>query len=55
MDIKFYDLKKINSQYADEIKDAITEVLDSGYFILGEKVGKFESEFSKYCGVKHCV
>lgn len=53
--IKFLDLKKINHQYAEEINSAISEVLESGWYLLGEKNRKFESEFASYCGVKHCI
>ena len=53
--IKFLDLKKINHQYAEEINSAISEVLESGWYLLGEKNKKFESEFASYCGVKHCI
>lgn len=53
--IKFLDLKRINEQYREEIIEAITKVVDSGWYILGEEVGKFEEEFARYCGVKHCI
>jgi len=39
----------------DEIDKAIKEVLNSGFFILGKNVEKFENEFSKYCNVKHGI
>ena len=29
--------------------------LDSGSYILGEEVKKFENNFAKYCNVKHGV
>ena len=53
--IKFLDLKKINAQYSSEIEHAIRDVIDSGWYILGESVTKFEQNFAKYCGVKHCL
>jgi dTDP-4-amino-4,6-dideoxygalactose transaminase len=31
------------------------QVLNSGWYILGESVSGFEYEFATYCGVKHCV
>ena len=40
--IPFLDLKYINKLYIDEIKDAILDVLNSGWFILGENVKNFE-------------
>lgn len=53
--IKFLDLLKINQQYEAEIKKALTNVFDSGWYILGEQVKKFEKEFAAYCGTKHCI
>ncbi len=53
--IKFLDLKRINEQYAEEVIEAIIKVVNSGWYILGEEVRKFEEEFAEYCGVKHCI
>lgn len=53
--IPFLDLKYINKLYIDEIKDAILDVLNSGWFILGENVKNFERQFSDYCDVKNTI
>ncbi len=53
--VPFLDLKSINSQYRDEIIEATTRVIDSGWYIQGQEVRAFESEFAKYCNVKHCI
>lgn len=53
--IKFLDLKSINDQYTEEFKLAFERVLDSGWFILGKEVEKFEEEFAHFCGTKYCV
>lgn len=53
--IQFLDLRKLNMQYNDEIKNAVGRVLESGWYILGEEVSGFEKDFAKYCGVKHCI
>lgn len=53
--IKFLDLQKINDRYRKEFQDAIDKLLDSGWFILGESVERFEKNFAAYCGVKHCI
>jgi len=34
---------------------ACTAVIDSGWYIQGEHVARFESQFSSYCGAEHCV
>ncbi len=53
--IKFLDLQKINQQYATELKQAATEVIDSGRYLMGEKLNKFENNFGEYIGVKHAI
>ncbi|OQB40087.1 MAG: dTDP-3-amino-3,6-dideoxy-alpha-D-galactopyranose transaminase [candidate division CPR1 bacterium ADurb.Bin160] len=53
--IKFLDLHQINQQYREQINTAIKEVLDSGYYILGQKVKEFETNFANYIGTKYCV
>jgi dTDP-4-amino-4,6-dideoxygalactose transaminase len=39
----------------DDIKKAVLEVLDSGWYILHEKVYEFEKKFAKFCDVKNAV
>ncbi len=53
--IKFLDLYKINERLRKEINGKITQVLDSGWYLLGEETENFEQNFAKYCGVKHCI
>lgn len=53
--VDFLNLKKINNKYRNEICDAVTRVIDSGWYIHGEEHERFEKEFSNYCGTKHCI
>ncbi len=53
--IPFLDLKSINGQYADELKQACARVIDSGWYIMGNELTQFESEFANYCGTKHAI
>jgi len=53
--IKFLDLQKINALYTDELKQAAAEVIDSGWYLLGERVKQFESNLACYVGVKHAI
>lgn len=53
--IPFLNLKDCNGQYEHELKNAAIRVIDSGWYILGEEVKKFETAFANYCGVKHCI
>ena len=53
--ISFLDLEKINFNYYNEIDDALTNVIKSGWYILGNDVKSFEEEFADYCGAKFCI
>src|SRR5690554_2096847 len=53
--IKFLDLQKINKPYESAFQQKFQQVLDSGWYILGNEVRAFEKEFSDYCGAKHCI
>jgi dTDP-4-amino-4,6-dideoxygalactose transaminase len=53
--VPFLDLKKINSQYKAELKEACSRVIDSGWYVLGKEVDDFEREFANYCETKHCL
>lgn len=55
MNIPFLDLKAPYLELKDEIDDAYRRVMESGWFILGEEVEAFESEFASYCESKHCI
>jgi dTDP-4-amino-4,6-dideoxygalactose transaminase len=55
MRIKFFDISRIHDQIYQEINCAISRVIDSGWFILGNEVEQFEQEFAAYCGTKYCL
>lgn len=53
--INFLNLKEVNARYNEELKNACSKVIDSGWYIMGEELQKFERNFSDYCGVKHVI
>jgi dTDP-4-amino-4,6-dideoxygalactose transaminase len=53
--IKFLDLQKINVQYQEQFQQKMKSVLDKGWFVLGNEVKTFETDFADYCGTKHCI
>lgn len=53
--IKFLDLKGITEMYADEIKQAVNSVVDSGWYLQGNANKQFESEYAQYIGTNYCV
>ena len=46
--IKFLDLQKMNAQYASELKHVAAEVIDSGWYLLGERVKQFEKKLESF-------
>ncbi|MBO9674989.1 MAG: DegT/DnrJ/EryC1/StrS family aminotransferase [Sphingobacteriaceae bacterium] len=53
--IKFLDLQSINNRHKDSLMDAFERVLDSGWYIMGAQLNKFEKNFAAYCGTKHAI
>ena len=53
--IKYLDLKRINDLYDAEIREAINEVLDSGWYLKGKATRKFELAYAQYIGTRHCI
>ena len=53
--IKFLDLQKINAQYAAELKQVAADVIDSGWFLMGKQLSKFEADLAQFNGVKHAI
>ena len=53
--IRFLDLKATYLELKPEIDAAIARVLESGWYILGEEVEVFESEYAAWTGAAYCV
>lgn len=53
--INFLDLKAINNQYQQELKEACARVIDSGWYIMGNELTQFEADFATYCGTRHAI
>ena len=53
--IKFLDLQKINAQYASELKQAASEVIDSGWFLMGKRLSSFETKLANYIGATNAI
>ena len=50
MKVPFGDLKRELAECGQQIKVAIDEVVESGWFVLGERVERFEAQFADYVG-----
>ena len=55
MAVPFLDLSRETAVFRDRIDAAVERVLDSGIFVLGPEVEKFEEEFASYCGAQHAI
>lgn len=53
--VPFFDLGAQVRGYADEVHAALDEVLRSGYFVGGQAVERFESEWAARVGTSECV
>ncbi len=53
--VPFLDLKSIQLQHRAELGEALQRVLDSGWYILGDEVKRFEQEYAAYCGARFAV
>lgn len=53
--IPFLDVKAATDELREPLGEAIARVIDSGWYILGPEVERFEQEFASYCGASHAV
>lgn len=53
--IEYESLARSNAGFMAELEAAATRVIRSGWYVLGQEVTAFESEFAQYVGAKHCI
>lgn len=53
--IPFLSLKDITAKYASEIHEAVSRVVDSGWYLLGKELSSFETNYADYIGTKYCI
>lgn len=53
--IKFLDLQKVTDKYSVEVHEAVSRVIDSGWYLQGQENENFERNYSKYIGTKHTI
>jgi dTDP-4-amino-4,6-dideoxygalactose transaminase len=53
--IEYENLRLVNLKLFDKYKESFDTFLQSGWFVLGSQVAKFEEEFARFNGTKHCV
>lgn len=53
--VPFGELKRNYSEIKEEIDEAVSRVLKTGWFLLGRELKEFEGNFPAFCGVKHGI
>ena len=53
--IKFLDLEKVTASHGDEIRQAVSRVVNSGWYLQGKENETFEKNYADYIGTRHAV
>lgn len=53
--IPFLSLKDVTALHGAEINEAVTRVVNSGWYLQGEENKRFEANYAKFIGTKHCI
>src|ERR1700732_1688543 len=53
--IPFLDLKNQYREIKSDINAAVTRVIESGQYVLGQEVIAFEERFGEYCKTNYCI
>ena len=53
--IPFLSLKDVTALHGAEINEAVTRVVNGGWYLQGKENEKFEEDYSKFIGTKHCI
>ena len=53
--IPFLSLKQVNAVYEAELYEAFREVMDSGWYIMGNKLKQFEQEYAAFNQTKYAI
>lgn len=54
-EIPFLSLRDVTALHSEEIKEAVSRVIDSGWYLQGKENEAFERHYSEYIGTKYCV
>ena len=53
--MKYLDLKQVNAPYEAEIRQAMEDVLQRGWYLRGEATRLFEQHYADYIGTRYCI
>ncbi|MCH2223364.1 MAG: DegT/DnrJ/EryC1/StrS family aminotransferase [Crocinitomicaceae bacterium] len=55
MEVPFLQLGELNKKHNAEISERIKEILESGWYLMGNQLSQFEREWASYCGTTHAM
>lgn len=55
MKVDFLSLKKVTSIHSEDIHEAVSRVVDSGWYLQGEENSRFEANYAAYIGTTFAV
>lgn len=55
MNIPFLSLKDVTALHGAEINEAVTRVVNNGWYLQGKENEKFEANYSKFIGTKYTI
>ncbi len=55
MNIPFLSLKDVTALHGAEINEAVSRVVNGGWYLQGKENEQFEKDYSEYIGVKHTI
>lgn len=53
--IPFLSLKDVTNLHSEEIHEAVSRVVNSGWYLQGEENKRFEENYAKYIGSDYCI
>ena len=53
--IPFLSLKDVTAQHGAEINDAVSRVVNGGWYLQGQENERFEANYAKFIGTKYCI
>ncbi len=55
MNIPFLSLHDVTALHGDEINAAVTNAVNSGWYLQGKENERFETHYAQFIGSKHCI
>lgn len=55
VNIPFLSLKDVTALHGAEINEAVTRVVNSGWYLQGAENERFEANYAKFIGTKYCI